>query len=83
MEFVNVEFTVNRKREGWDEGQQIVKCVISRPRSVAEKIDYNFEEAYDENAYERFCREVPRIVSAMHGLECGCDWFFEDGPFVK
>lgn len=78
---VTIKFSVNRKRDGWDEYPQIVKCEITRDLSYAKKIDLSSDD-YDDHAYDRFCDRVPGIVSAITGTECGCDWFFDDGPTV-
>ena len=55
---VTIKFSVNRKRDGWDEYPQIVKCEITRDLSYAKKIDLSSDD-YDDNAYDRFCDRVP------------------------
>lgn len=82
MSYVKIKFTVNRKRDGWDNEPQVLECIVSRPRSFAEEIDYHYDDTYKESSYDRFCNQVPNIVSAIHGVECGRDWYFDRGPVV-
>lgn len=79
-DMITISFTVNRKREE-DGGPQVLKCEIRRERAFGEAIDYHYD-SYNEKIYDRFCNQVPEIVSSIHGEECGYDWYFEHGPFV-
>lgn len=81
-EMVTIKFSVNRMREGWDHGPQIIECEIKRPLDYGKQIDYHYDDHFNESVYNRFCSEAPRIVYAIHGYECGRDWYFENGPIV-
>ena len=76
---MKLKFVVNRARE--DEHQQLVECVIDRPQSLCEKVDC-YGDAFDEKSYDRFTMQVPSIVSAISGLDCGCEWFFDEAPHI-
>lgn len=76
MDLVKLTFKVNRMREGWDEGPQIVECTIYREREYAKQISSD-DESYAEPKYDRFCREVPDIVRHVYGLDCSPDWYFD------
>jgi hypothetical protein len=79
-----IEFTVDRKREGCDDGPQKVKCFAMVEDTEAKKICYDFDEDYDacEKSYNRFCDRVPRIVKDQTGYECGYEWWFDRSPKI-
>lgn len=78
---MKLKFTVNRKRSDWDGERDLVECVIERPEEFCKKVDCCGDE-FDEPAYDRFTREVPRIVWALTGLDCSPDWYFDLSPEI-
>lgn len=79
-----IEFTVDREREGFDEGPQKVKCFAMVEDTEAKRIcyDWNEDETLCEKAYNRFCDRVPRIVKDQTGYECGYKWWFDNSPKI-
>lgn len=76
---MKLKFTIDRMRD--DGYSKTVTCEIERPEEICRKLDGRCAE-FDEDTYNRFCREAPQIARAVSGLEIGYDWFFDYGPAI-